>query len=136
MPIHLDSLYREQAKKPLPQFLPESGLAAYFASCCLRVRLLITLHLDSDCNPPESLKELVGTFPTFSLRLPPIKTSLQLLPRKELLYTSCTPSFVAATQGARPSSHLALIANRAWHSQVLQDHVKQKYRFQMGTKHL
>lgn len=44
----------------------------YFTSCCPRVLLLISRRLSANCNPSQSLKELMGTSPASSLLLTPI----------------------------------------------------------------
>lgn len=64
---------------------PVEGLTAYILSYCLRVQLLISLHLGADCRPPESPLEAVGISPVFSFCLAPtVKPGLQLFPRRSL----------------------------------------------------
>ena len=52
------SVQREQAKMSSYQFLPERDLTAYFHSCCLRMQLLISLHVRAYWDAPGSLIEL------------------------------------------------------------------------------
>lgn len=53
MAIHLGLAQREQAKMPIFQlFFPGRSLTTYFLSCCMRVWLLISLHLVANCDPP------------------------------------------------------------------------------------
>lgn len=92
--IPQDSAQREQAKTLVSQSSHGRDLTAFFISCCLRVQLLISLHLNAKRNLPWSPKEQVGTSPTFSLWLTPtIKPICQYLPEKSL-FTYLTPEFL------------------------------------------
>lgn len=73
-------MQREQAKGSI---LTGRDLTAYFPSCCLRFRLLISLHVGADCDFLRSLVELVGTPPAV-FPPPAVKPGLQLLPGSRL----------------------------------------------------
>ena len=47
-----DSGERAQATMPISQYFSGRGLSAYFKGYCLRVWLLISLHLYADWDPP------------------------------------------------------------------------------------
>lgn len=51
----------EQAKILFSQFLYRRGLTAYFHSWCLRVLLLISLHLGAECDSPLCETDGLGT---------------------------------------------------------------------------
>lgn len=103
----------------LPIF-PWKGLTTYFIRCCLRVQLLISSHLGTDCNPPWSPKEQVATSPAFSLWLTPtIKPSCQYLPERSLFNISNTPTF--KQDPILPSSNSQLSIH-SWVPQVYSKH--------------
>lgn len=78
----------------ISQSFPGRDLTTYFIRCCLRVQLLISSHLCTDCNPPWSPKEQVATSPAFSLWLTPtIKPGCQYCPERSL-FTYLTPQFL------------------------------------------
>lgn len=93
----------------LPDF-PWKGFNCNFLRCCLRVRLLISLHLAADVTPLWSLK-IVGSSLTFFLGLAPkIKPSLQLLPERNLP-THVEPQLCSCHPRDGPLHHLAMRAN-------------------------
>lgn len=69
----------------------ERGLAAYFISYCLRVRLLIQHVSMSDYNPPQNQRELQldGLFPYLCCSSD--KTRLPSSFQEELVHISATP---------------------------------------------
>ena len=95
---------------PISQSFSGSDQTTYFTSCCLRVGLLISIHLDANCDPYQNLKEPVGTCPVFSLLLTPtVKPSCQYLPGRNLS-SYIAPQILGLHLKDR---WLAMIANRA-----------------------
>ena len=95
---HPGIMQREQAEKVMLSVSPEKGLTAYFFNCCLRVGLLISLHLEDDWVYPEP-ERACGRFPSHIPWLSPTaKPSLQLPLWKDLVHTSIASTFMAANQ--------------------------------------
>lgn len=77
---------------------PGRDLTAYFINCCLRVHFLIGMHLGADCDPPWTSKEPVGNPPPLlGLVHSNNRSRSPASLWKQLVHTSGTPGFTAAT---------------------------------------
>lgn len=65
--LHLGSVQRP--KTPISGFLPERGLTGSCPSSCLRVWLLLSLHLGADYNPYVGIVVSLGTSSMTASRL-------------------------------------------------------------------
>lgn len=93
---------RNRRKHLFPVFFPWKSFASLFSSSLLRVWLLTSLSLSVDWNFPGSLKEQVGTSPTFSLSSFHNKTKLPASCWKEHIHTYSAPTFMAAIRRNGP----------------------------------
>lgn len=103
------------------------SLTAYFTSCCLRVRLLISTHPP---DPPGSWgkRHFYCLFPLFSSNS---KIKSLASPWTIFVHIESIPTFTVYHSGDKPPSHLTPKTN-GLHSQVSQDSSKQRSSFKQA----